>query len=394
MNGPPTRRQLLVAAGSAVVAGCTGFRADDTASLPDDEDGTTLESVDVDAPRPRVDARNSGHVPIESGANPDRLAWSHDDSSTGVYVEPVLSDERLFYINNNRETVALDARSGELLWSEHDGNAFYPFAADEQHVYTRTTGDTFLVARDVETGDAVWRSDVAITETAPIPYDDSVYVGGHRGTLASLSSESGEEEWIVEVAGSIGQLAVDDSGVVAAVSGEGVERITHEGDAVWFRSVTDPIAVTLYRDLVVVATRNGTVVGLEGDTGDERWRYETDADSVLSTPTIVGDQIHVVDRDGVVHAVTVEGEQAWTWDTDTDGRGWNGELHNYEIAATNDWLYVLGFDEHVHVLDPDADSPEPVSRWDVGLATAPPLVVGDVAYLSHGSAAVRAVTLE
>ncbi|SDK78170.1 outer membrane protein assembly factor BamB family protein [Natronorubrum texcoconense] len=342
----------------------------------------------------RVDRRNSGHVETESSAAPVDLVWSHSD--IGVYTEPVFTEDRLFYVDRERELVGVDLQTGTELWSVPDGNAFYPIAIDEQHVYNHAIAtETPFVARDSETGERRWAADIGAL-TAPKLYDDSVYVVETRtGRLVRFDAESGDVRWEYELAGSTAQLAVSEDGISGISNGGSVEFVDHGGDGLWERSLDrGPVAHAQHADLVLFSTRDGTLVALDRATGDARWQYDTESEAIVSNPTTVNDRVHVLDRDGVVHAVTVDGDAVWTWDTDTDGDGWNGELFNYEINATNNWLYVLGFDEHVHVLDADTESIDAESRWDVGTVTSPPAVAGDVAFLQSGGDSIRAFELE
>ncbi|WP_440770839.1 outer membrane protein assembly factor BamB family protein [Natronorubrum sp. DTA28] len=392
MIGRTSRRGLIASIGAVGIAGCTLTSDGDSLSLPDEDRSGSLDAVDHERRMGRVDRRNSGHVATESSAEPVDLVWSHSD--IGVYTEPVFTEERLFYVDRERELVALNLRTGAELWSVPDGNAFYPIAVDEQHVYNHAIAtEAPFVARDSETGERRWAADIGAL-TAPKLYDESVYVAETRtGRIVRFDAESGDDRWEYELAGSTAQLAVSDAGV-SGISGGSAEFVDHGGNGLWERVLErGPVAHAQYADLVLISTRGGTLVALDRATGDERWQYDTESEAIVSTPTTVNDRVHVLDRDGVVHAVTVGGDAVWTWDTDTGSDSWNGEVFNYEINATDNWLYVLGFDEHVHVLDADTESVDAESRWDVGTVTSPPAVAGDVAFLQSGGNSIRAYEL-
>lgn len=408
-----SRRTVLGAAALVSVAGCTALGTTDLDSTPiPDRETTTLESPRVDWPLGRGDSRNSGYGDFDGGTAPRELAWTVSGDA-GVYAEPILAGGRLFYFDLDRRTIALEAKTGERLWSEQDGNWSTPAAADDQRVYVQGTGtgpggtgSDFLV-RDAQTGEIEWKLDQrSPTKFGPRLYDGFVYLGGsYDGTVTKYDAEDGDEQWRVELGDSVGPIAVDDDGIVACVDRETIARLDHDGDGVWNRRIgfdgggvskagDVPTALSLHHELVLVSVDDGSLLALDTTSGDRRWRYETGSESLVSHPTIVNDRVFVVDRAGVVHAVTTDGDGVWTWETDTDSEGWRGDLFNYGINATNDWLYVLGFDDHVHVLDPDASSPALETRWDVGVAPSPPIVVGDAAVLTGTTTSVRAFTLE
>jgi alcohol dehydrogenase (cytochrome c) len=129
---------------------------------------------------------------------------------------PLVVDETIFLTVSPDQDVALDARSGEVIWSKRRslpsklsiccGPHNRGMAVYRQAVY-RGTLDAHLIARDVSTGELLWDVEVgqaaagySIT-AAPLAVEDMIITGvaggefGIRGHLDAYDWESGELIW-------------------------------------------------------------------------------------------------------------------------------------------------------------------------------------------------------
>ncbi|WP_246968668.1 PQQ-binding-like beta-propeller repeat protein [Natribaculum luteum] len=393
MRHRSSRRRFLAVTGAIALAGCTGVSDnDETVDLPD-EKTTDLDPIGTEWPMKYGDAQRTGHVGVDSGSRPDELAWEWSGSS--VMTRPVMADNRLFFSPRGFQGMALDAQTGEALWSKVDIAGLG--AADSELVYGRKNG---IVAYDAKTGEVEWKQDAEYSGTATL-YDGSLYYGS-KG-FWKHSADDGELMWSVEESGTTDPIAVNDRGVFGIVFVDRIVHIDHEGEFVWEQSTDGRFGdyLTLVDDLVLVdmdAKRSGptdtNLHAFDADSGERRWEYEIDDSYIITNPVINDDRIFVMDRDGVVHAITLEGDRLWTVDADPNSEGWYGSAIPYGITATDSWLYVMGFDDSVHVLDPDSDSGLTEAKWDY-VPFFPPFVVDDVAFIVNGSdsASVTAVTL-
>ena len=161
-----------------------------------------------------------GYSPLDqiTTANVADLApvWS---LSTGVVSghesPPIVNDGIMFVTTPEDQVLAVDARTGELLWrylrqfpddmrQSHRTNRGVGLYGDKVFY---TTHDAFVVALDAMTGEVVWETAVADYRTgyymtmAPLVANGKVMVGasggerGIRGFVAALDPDTGAEVW-------------------------------------------------------------------------------------------------------------------------------------------------------------------------------------------------------
>ncbi len=139
--------------------------------------------------------------------------------STGVreahQAAPLINDGRMFLTTPGNQVLALDARSGELLWRYQrelpdDLFQLHPtnrgVALHGHNVYLATV-DAALVALDAESGEVVWEREVEdyangyYMTLAPLAADGKILVGvsggemGIRGFVQAFDAESGAPVW-------------------------------------------------------------------------------------------------------------------------------------------------------------------------------------------------------
>ncbi len=161
-----------------------------------------------------------GYSPLDqiTTGNVSRLVpvWS---LSTGVISghqsPPIVNDGVMFVTTPEDQVLAVDARSGDLLWRHrrqlpddalraHWTNRGVGLYGDRVYF---TTHDAFVVALDAGTGEVEWEASVADYRTgyymtmAPLIANGKVLVGasggerGIRGFVAAYDANSGEEVW-------------------------------------------------------------------------------------------------------------------------------------------------------------------------------------------------------
>jgi alcohol dehydrogenase (cytochrome c) len=128
---------------------------------------------------------------------------------------PIVNEGVMFFSTPNNQVVALDAKTGGLLWRYrrprpqgayvlHDTNRGIALLGDKVFY---AGGESMLVALDARTGKEVWRTIVADNKSgyyitlAPLVADGKVMVGvsggefGVRGFIAALHPDTGKELW-------------------------------------------------------------------------------------------------------------------------------------------------------------------------------------------------------
>ena len=143
-------------------------------------------------------------------------AWSYSTGLTEAHQSPPLvNDGRLFITTPQNHVIALDARTGELLWRyarelPEDLFQLHPtnrgVALHGDTVYLATL-DAFLVALSAETGEVLWETQVEdylngyYMTLAPLAAEGRILVGvsggefGIRGFIAAFDAKTGKEAW-------------------------------------------------------------------------------------------------------------------------------------------------------------------------------------------------------
>jgi alcohol dehydrogenase (cytochrome c) len=145
-----------------------------------------------------------------------RPVWGFSTGETRVHESaPVVNNGALFVSTPNNQVIAIDVRTGNLLWRyrrpraqgalvPHDTSRGVALYGDKVYY---AAGDAVIVALDVKTGREVWMTTVADNKSgyyislAPLVADGKVMVGtsggeyGIRGFVAALDLETGKEQW-------------------------------------------------------------------------------------------------------------------------------------------------------------------------------------------------------
>jgi outer membrane protein assembly factor BamB len=321
-----TRRQVLATAGSASVAlaGC----------LLDSPSGDLGR---VEGAWPMI-GRDPGHARrAEDGPTDPRTVWTTELDQVRSAGPPSVQDGRLYVpadavsdrARHRYRIHALSASTGEERWqvplrSEPNG----PPAVSGDHVVVtarRSLERGRVVCFQRRYGDEEWLVDVDARLTAPPTVDGRVvYVPDWSGRVHAPSMTDGSVLWSRWIDAGRGRtfaepVAVHDgtlylgsmsgtTGVVALDAETGAERWRGDTGAVTGGPVVDG-------DLVVVRSHH-LVVAFDAD-GTRRWSVNVlEADA---RPMAVDDRHVYVPARERLHAITRDGESAWSHDS-TDGR--------------------------------------------------------------------------
>lgn len=164
---------------------------------------------------------------------------------------------------------ALSMAEGEELWSRRLGESsrFNPVdapVAGDGLVYV-PTGTGPLVALDADSGETVWTLDPSGgVQASPALADDALFVGDLDGTLHALDAATGEESWTADVAKFRGGPAVGANGVYAATFDGTLVCWSHGGRERWRVTLDPPVAGTPVPagGRLFVGTSEGLLYGL------------------------------------------------------------------------------------------------------------------------------------
>lgn len=211
---------------------------------------------------------------------------------------PLVVDGIMYVTQAPNDVFAIDAGSGRVFWQyHHEANPGRLCCRGQvnrgvailDHTLFMATVDSFLIAIDAKTGQAVWKTKVAEASDAygmtlaPIVVRDKVIVGvagaefGIRGFIAAYDAQTGKEAWKFYTIPAKGEPGNDTWGG---------ESWKHGGGSIWTTGTYDPDLNLTYWGVgnpgpdFNNAQRPGdnlytdSVVALDATTGKLKWHFQ------------------------------------------------------------------------------------------------------------------------
>lgn len=143
-----------------------------------------------------------------------QLAWTVALESGSNMATPLVHDGVMYLLSTDDTLLAMDASSGELLWShDHEGAATgspkIGIALHGNKVLMPTT-DMRVLALDSKTGDVIWNTEISVSQSGPRPYSlraapiiaNGMVIQGitatmipEGGFIVGLDLDTGKESW-------------------------------------------------------------------------------------------------------------------------------------------------------------------------------------------------------
>ncbi len=385
------------------------------------------------APPPKADAHD---WPQWRGPNRDGAAASFREPASWPealseffkvevgfgYATPILVGDRIYMYTRQEENevlLALDADSGNVLWSAPYPAPFEVMSAARRHgpgpkstpVFADgrvfTLGMTGMVtAFDAKTGRQLWQNPsprvhpLYHTATSPIVDDDVVivHVGGHDdGALTAFDVATGAARWkwdedgpaygspmVFELAGTRQVVTFTQENFV------GVARAT--GELLWRRPYTTPSTTTsqtpiLYENRVIEAGRSNGITAFHVVRRGEAFH----TDNLWHTDEISLHMTNGVVVDGVLYGLShLNSGQYFGLDLDSGEVLWKSDPRQAENAAivrAENTIFSLEDDGELVILRASRTSFEVVERYEVATSAtwAQPSISGNRIYVKDVS---------
>ena len=351
--------------GNPVVAGGKVFVGTNNESLRDPEQGGDRGVVLAFRESDGEFLWQATHTKRASGRVND---WPYQ----GVCSSPLVEGERLYYVSNRGEVVALDTEGF------HDGENDGPFTDEE---FTKKTD-----------ADVVWIFDM-MEEVGTFPHNMANSSPVVYGDLIFVSTSNGQDESHVNVPSPLtpGIIALDkNTGDLIWEDNSVQDRILH---GQWSSAAIGEIGGVVQ---VVMGQGDGWVRGYEATSGEKLWEFDTNPteavwprtrNNVISTPVIYDDQIYIANGqdpehgEGIGHFYSIDGTKRG--DITETGRVWHYDEIRRSIStpAIHDGLvYMPDFSGFLHCLD--AETGEVVWVHDTFAAVwGSPMIVDGKLYL-------------
>ncbi len=223
---------------------------------------------------------------------------------------------------------ALETHAGEERWQHKlDGTILGTpnyRAADPAEssasgsVYVLQQSDGVLVCLDAATGRERWRGEaVDRSDASPSLSNEAIVFGSCAAALHVFDPNTGDHLRDIEidpdsqVAG--GVALVDGRVVSGSRSGKIIEADIASGETIWVNEASEAeifATPAVTADWVVAADYDGIVYGLDRETGEVRWKFDTEG--MPLSPVIAGDKV-IVSADGTLFMLALgDGELLWS----------------------------------------------------------------------------------
>jgi outer membrane protein assembly factor BamB/chitodextrinase len=167
----------------------------------------------------RGDLPNTGQTD-ETGPNQDDVWWKYELENETIS-SPVVADDYVYIGTENRIVALHETLNGMFLWQ-------YPTSAPVEAtpavmngiVYGAST-DGWLFALDAGSGDLLWSKDIGAGFSSPAVTNNTVYIGTEDGALMAFDAITGEEIWNEPVGTAIKSspaISVDDNAIAIATA--------------------------------------------------------------------------------------------------------------------------------------------------------------------------------
>ncbi len=220
-----------------------------------------------------------------------------------IVAAPSIAGDRVLVADSKKNLWALSLTDGSATWVRELGDMVTDSVAVVGGTVVVATDDRRLTALDLTDGSTTWQVERATSiRTAPAVNDEEVIVADRGGEVTAYAVADGAVEWSRTLEGGLlagptiaeGHVLVgDDGGIIYALGAD-------DGELEWEES-------TIFYPSEQFAAGNGTLVSIgdgerveayDLDTGDELW--SDGVDNTYAAPTIVGDQVLIVDDRGDV----------------------------------------------------------------------------------------------
>jgi len=276
----------------------------------------------------RADAARTGLYNFPAMREEPQVAWRTPLDPSVFLGTPLVAGGTLYTGGSDGKIYALDARTGEVVWSGGDFESTDTATAIAGDVIIGSGQSAKVKALNRLTGDELWSFDVGTFAFAPpLIVDKTVYIATYE-KLYALDLSTGELAWEAPLGGQMGFVgtpAAQGDTVYINVGGLLVALDRANGQQRWkIESQMQFFWLALGHGLVYIGNANGYFYAYDQASGEERWKFKSKfgVDEVWSAPAVAGDTIYTGSRDHNVYALNAEsGERKWAFQTAGDAVG-------------------------------------------------------------------------
>ncbi len=215
--------------------------------------------------------------------------WTFEGASNRFIASPLMVGESIFAPNSDGILYTLD-NSGHLLWKFGTDQPMWGQPASDGTLVYVTSLDHHLYALNAQSGKQVWAEDLGGTLVGQAILNEGVlYVGTLNSEVVAVDAANGKVLW----------------------------RATTEG-WVWG-------SPTYLQGQVLAGDLKGKLYALDAVSGRVAWSLDTQG-AITGSPLVANDHIYVVNEEGNVLSVSLQGKLEWT-------KTFEAKLYGSPVAA-------------------------------------------------------------
>jgi len=269
-----------------------------------------------------------------------------------------------YYIGNNKANISfVDSGTGKVNWSYllKEDLATTPTAATNGMVYAVGRRGT-IVALDSKTQSEAWKQKIEGGSWTPpaVGNDGTLYVASEESGIYSLDGKTGKEKWHFAESGHAPSTpAIDEKGSVFFGNKAGlITALDESGEKKWdkktYGQAYDSPPILAPGATLVALSENGdqmisqhiercfTVYGLDKESGDEKWRYNTG--TIRCAPLLLEDGTLLIGgyNGKLVALDSSNGKEKWKIDTGSAIEDLTMSSDGIAYLITSGWPSEIG----------------------------------------------------
>ena len=245
--------------------------------------------------------------------------WEYDLKSN-VSGGVAAGNNTVFVGSSNGKLSALDVVNGALKWQFSTENEIWATPVIVDGVVYIGSLDHSLYAVNAADGTKKWsfKTGGSIAST-PLIVEGVIYIGSFDDKFYAIDADTGAKKWVFEGAGNWfwAQAAYGNGTIYAGCLDHKVYALNAgNGTTVWSKPFDAASLIkaspVIAGGNLVVASEVGKVFGLDLNTGEKKWEFDSITAKVLSPLGAVGNTVYINSQDNKLYAVDGQtGRQVW-----------------------------------------------------------------------------------
>ena len=291
------------------------------------------------------------------------LLWTSPKG--GGMSSPVVAGGVVYVGSNDRNIYALDTSTGDPLWQYTTGGLVYSSPAVAYGVVYAGSWDQNFYALDANTGALLWNYTTGgEVRSSPAVVDGTVYFGSRDHRLYALDAHTGALLWNYTTGGEMLASSPAVAGGIVYIQSAGTLHALDalEGTLLWSHPVpgSGDSSPAVVNGVVYIGTYDGNLYALDAVSGDLLWEYATGS-AVRSSPSVANGVVYFGNNAGTITSLDA-GTGDLIWDYATDETAFSSP------AIANGVVYAQGYNGYLYALATLPDDP-PGSVTDLHVTT-------------------------